>query len=127
YERSLRRRRRDHGAQPLGRVAQPSGGSGNGKLGRGGIADAQHASAKPRGGETDELAEQSRLNAYISENLALREEIERLKAPVAQPKPWAHGVARLLQSRPLTVIFVCATAAVWAALLLELGPPEVLG
>jgi hypothetical protein len=32
-----------------------------------------------------------------------------------------------LQSRPLLVVLVCGTAAVWAAFLLDFGPKEVLG
>ena len=69
---------------------------------------------------------QSRLDGCITENAALLDEIERLKAPaaqprpVAQPKPWSRAVIRRsLGSTALPVIFVCGTVAVWAGLLLN--------
>jgi hypothetical protein len=71
---------------------------------------------------------QSRLNAYISENAALRDEIKRLKSDVAFPKLRARPVVLFARSRGLRrVTFVSGTAAIWAALLLGIGPPAILG
>jgi hypothetical protein len=81
-----------------------------------------------RGLRAEKEVLQSRLDAYISENAALRDEIKRLKSDVAFPKLRARPVVLFAGSRGLRrVTFVSGTAAVWAALLLGIGPPAVLG
>jgi hypothetical protein len=81
-----------------------------------------------RGLRAEKEVLQSRLDAYISDNAALRDEIKRLKSDLAHSKPRAWSIVLFARSSGLRrVTFVSGTAAVWAALLLGIGPPAVLG